>query len=95
MPEINKTLAPLDSVNVTIQPYKTETGDPLYLGYLSFLDNNNQEQWVELKATEPLLLINQINDALRYKEVSLGRIAGEIPLFPSDAKDATRKTEKH
>lgn len=81
-PKVEARLATTDSVTITIQPFLKEDGDLVYHGNLAFLDPNGDEQYVELKATEPLFLINQLNDALRNKNVSLMRVSGEIPPLP-------------
>ena len=93
-PRVEARLATTDSVSVTIQPFIDESGELIYHANVAFLDSKNQEQYVELKAGEPLQLLNYLNDALRYKEVSLARVTGEVPPLPPQ-KDATRKTEKH
>jgi hypothetical protein len=94
IPQVKPTLAATDSVTITIQPFLKEDGDLVYHANVAFLDPKGDEQYVELKATEPLFLINYINDALRYKDVSLSRVSGEVPPLPPQ-EDASRKTEKH
>jgi hypothetical protein len=93
LPSAKPTLAPTDSVTITIQPFIKESGDLVYHGNVAFLDPRNEEQYVELKATEPLFLINQINDALRNKNVSLRRVSGEIPPLPPQEEDSALEQE--
>jgi hypothetical protein len=83
----NVSLGDTESVAVVVEPFQSEfEGQAEIHITIQYLDGDKNVQTFEASALEPLLAVNNINDALRNVAIDLRRIKADT-LPPAPAKE--------
>ena len=85
------------SVSVIIEPFQSDLSPDQaeFRATIEYLDSEKVPQIVNLRALEPLHIINAINDTLRNNQIDVRRIpADTLPPLPPAKEEEEAKAEE-